>query len=100
MMFKDKNGEWHYIQNEKRLFARVWGGRWDWGVKLYIGTYHIPIFYSILEKLEEYSQIFSHEEKWFIEDLKREFIDRTDDLDESFTENDVKQIIERVKSGV
>lgn len=38
-------------------------------------------------------------QEWFIEDLKREFIDRTDDLDESFTETDVKQIIERVKAG-
>ena len=100
MIEKDKNGVYHYIQNEERLFVRNWWRNGRWGVKLVIGLYHQETFENILFKLAELEPFFSPRENRLIEDMKREYLNRIDDDDCFYSKNDVEQIIERFKSGV
>lgn len=97
MIEKDKNGNYHYIPNEERLFFRNWWKNGRWGVKLFIGLYHQETFENILLKLGELDAFFSPRENRLIEDLKREYLDRIDDDECFYSKNDVEQIISRIK---
>lgn len=98
MMFKDKNGVWHFVKQESRLFVREWGARYNFGVKIYVGLYHLGVLEGILDKLEDLKPFFTARENRLVEDLKREYLDRTGDEDECYTQDDVEHMIKRANN--